>query len=422
MNVKLLIAVVFVLVLSDAVNSRRVRDRNRGREPTLATVQTNEPSYQALSDQYEELSRRFEILQRQLESAISAITQLSGDVSYVRDEINTLNEDVPVLLRSDEVQSRTLSDIEDRLSEGCSCNGNGGGRGETGPSQGRNSMDGWVSNLDRDFIHGMRQNINRGPSAGRNADDDEEEEEEADNEVNVDPDVVKALGKAFADMMTPRVVENAGRNGINIVRSHRPHASDSIAQQPTAVANPSVTEKETTRGFPFRRQGRSISHRHRRELTEDEVYTQMERTFTDLVKSNKKCAFSSIRTQPLLGLSDTPQLITFQKNTANKGKAFERGKGLFTCSIPGIYYFSYTMRSYDHKHIGVALMLNDGAVVAMTTDASDRKVMQTQSAMIQLVEGDQVWLLLGPSEDFGLYGNDFNYNTFNGQLLYPNYI
>ncbi|XP_070567328.1 complement C1q tumor necrosis factor-related protein 4-like [Ptychodera flava] len=134
-----------------------------------------------------------------------------------------------------------------------------------------------------------------------------------------------------------------------------------------------------------------------------------------------KSSFSAIRTQPLLGNKVVPQVVTFQQWQATKGDDFNADAGVFSVSIPGIYYFSFTMRTYDNKYIGVTLVVNDAPVVAMTTDSSDRKVMQTQSAMVHLASGDQVWLMMGPSEHFALYGNNNKYTTFNGHLLYPDY-
>ncbi|XP_077987907.1 uncharacterized protein LOC144442434 [Glandiceps talaboti] len=137
---------------------------------------------------------------------------------------------------------------------------------------------------------------------------------------------------------------------------------------------------------------------------------------TDLASS--KCAFSVARSKSLLGNNLSPQNITFDFKLANKGKYFDMRSGVFTCQIPGIYYFSFTMRSYDNKTIGVTLLKNGEAQVSMSTDPSERKVMQTQSVMLQLDEADQVWLQLGPHVNFAIYSNDYHYATFNGIILY----
>ncbi|XP_002732149.1 uncharacterized protein LOC100372657 isoform X1 [Saccoglossus kowalevskii] len=136
---------------------------------------------------------------------------------------------------------------------------------------------------------------------------------------------------------------------------------------------------------------------------------------------SKKCAFSGVRTSVLLGSAES-QIITYDELYANKGKDFDIDTGIFTCQVPGIYYFSFTMRSYDNYHIGVTLVKNSSPQVSMITDASDRKVMQSQSVMLDLLIGDRVWLQLGPHKYFAVYSDDKKYITFNGFVLYPNYI
>ncbi|XP_006813252.1 complement C1q tumor necrosis factor-related protein 4-like isoform X2 [Saccoglossus kowalevskii] len=140
-----------------------------------------------------------------------------------------------------------------------------------------------------------------------------------------------------------------------------------------------------------------------------------------ITEGSKKCAFSGVRTSVLLGSAES-QIITYDELYANKGKDFDIDTGIFTCQVPGIYYFSFTMRSYDNYHIGVTLVKNSSPQVSMITDASDRKVMQSQSVMLDLLIGDRVWLQLGPHKYFAVYSDDKKYITFNGFVLYPNYI
>ncbi|XP_077988004.1 uncharacterized protein LOC144442514 [Glandiceps talaboti] len=137
---------------------------------------------------------------------------------------------------------------------------------------------------------------------------------------------------------------------------------------------------------------------------------------TDLAASGK-CVFSVSRSLSLLGKS-RPQNITFDFTLANKGAYFDIDTGVFTCNKTGIYYFSFTMRSYDNKTIGVTLLKNGEPEVSISTDPSDRKVMQTQSLMLRLENADQVWLQLGGSPNFAIYSNKYHYATFNGISLY----
>ncbi|XP_077863115.1 uncharacterized protein LOC102802000 [Saccoglossus kowalevskii] len=134
----------------------------------------------------------------------------------------------------------------------------------------------------------------------------------------------------------------------------------------------------------------------------------------------RKCAFSAARSTVMLGSLES-QVITYDKLMANKGKSFDRNTGIFTAQTPGIYYFSFNVRSYDGKHIGITLMKNEETTTAIATDAGDRKVAQSQSIMLQLEVGDRVWLQLGPHKEYAIYSNSFNYVTFNGFLIYANF-
>ncbi|XP_070537779.1 uncharacterized protein [Ptychodera flava] len=154
----------------------------------------------------------------------------------------------------------------------------------------------------------------------------------------------------------------------------------------------------------------------------EELFQQMREFVMQLEATVKrKCAFSASRSSVLLG-STSPQIITYDKLNANKGKDFDISTGVFVAEIPGIYFFSFNVRSYDGKYIGITLMKNNEMQVAISTDAADRRVVQSQSIMLQLEVGDTVWIQLGPHQEYAIYSNSFNYINFNGFLLYPNFI
>ncbi|XP_077988155.1 uncharacterized protein LOC144442651 [Glandiceps talaboti] len=147
-------------------------------------------------------------------------------------------------------------------------------------------------------------------------------------------------------------------------------------------------------------------------------------------RGTRKVAFSATRTASLLG-ETTPQVITFHDMFVNEGGDFDAEDGIFTCSVSGVYYFSFTMRSYDNNYIGVILMKDEEPQVSMATDADDRSLMQTQTVVLALQVGDTVWLRLSPSkispvshahrdvsDGYAIYGNSYNYITFNGFLIF----
>ncbi|XP_070540145.1 complement C1q tumor necrosis factor-related protein 6-like [Ptychodera flava] len=139
---------------------------------------------------------------------------------------------------------------------------------------------------------------------------------------------------------------------------------------------------------------------------------------------SKKCAFSGVRTRLMLGDSSQAQIVTYDEQNANKGKDFDIDTGIFTCEVPGIYYFSFTMRSYHSHSIGITLVKNGELAVSMLTDGDPdtRDIMQSQSVMLDLVAEDEVWLQLGPHDDYAVFSSGSKYITFNGFILYPNLV
>ncbi|XP_002734303.1 uncharacterized protein LOC100367568 [Saccoglossus kowalevskii] len=412
---------IAVVTTTQAIDPRLLRREPTEQVPTRDVKITHDE----LVTNLEVFTGRFNEMEQRLEDSLIMNVELEKRIQYQESQIIDLDDTIHELSRLKSKlreAERNIGDLGKRLSEGCSCVG-GSNEGvdentERGPPD-----DDWVVNLDREQISNMRADINK-EMAERNRNNAGSLQEN--RAVNLDNNVLREFSHTLAEMIASRTMENGRNEGL-----FRPIGDDSTTSESaeensmirTTLAasvdgRPRPQKPRPGAGFPF-----PARHIAKRAVTEEEAVMELENVLVDVLRSaKKKVAFSSIRTEPLMGTDGGAQAIAFQKNQANKGKNFDRSSGMFVCTIPGIYYFSYTMRSYDKMHIGVALMKNDDAVVAMTTDASDRKVMQTQSTMLSLDIGDQVWLLLGPSDNFAIYGNDFNYNTFNGHILYPNYI
>jgi len=399
---------VFLAYLASAVDPRALASGTSRSASSGTSRAAIEPTYEQIVLTLEDLTRRFTLAERDLLLA-------TYQYEEARDTIDAQNE--------------RLAEFEERLqrTEECNCQGGGEGTPLDEPEDAwERDLGDWVENLNPDSIRGITDGFARKENErgrGRSFSDDVNAvSAEDDGTVELNPEAISILSKAFADLITQQA-EDEGLTITDDVNDVQEKADEQVkeevqeeGEEEDGQENPKTGAVARPRpGFPFRRPGQ---RRTRRDVTRSDLEEQLGAAFESLVRAKKdRSAFTAIRTTPLLG-SSSPQVITFNEIRPNKGKDFDRGEGYFKCEIPGTYYFSFTIRSFKGKHIGVALMLNEAPICALTTDPSDRSVMQSQSVMVDMSPGDVVWLLLGPNANFGLYGNEVSFNTFNGHLVY----
>ncbi|NP_001121343.1 caprin family member 2 L homeolog [Xenopus laevis] len=129
-----------------------------------------------------------------------------------------------------------------------------------------------------------------------------------------------------------------------------------------------------------------------------------------------RVAFSAARTSNFApGTLDQP--IVFDLLLNNLGDTFDFQVGRFMCPVNGTYVFIFHMLKLAvNVPLYVNLMKNEEVLVsAYANDGAPDHETASNHAVLQLFQGDQIWLRLHRG---AIYGSSWKYSTFSGYLLY----
>ncbi|XP_051543058.1 complement C1q-like protein 3 [Myxocyprinus asiaticus] len=113
------------------------------------------------------------------------------------------------------------------------------------------------------------------------------------------------------------------------------------------------------------------------------------------------------------------ELLKFDDVVTNLGNHYDPTTGKFTCSIPGIYFFTYhvLMRGGDGTSMWADLCKNNQVrASAIAQDADQNYDYASNSAVLHLEPGDEVYIKLDGGKAHG--GNNNKYSTFSGFIIY----
>ncbi|KAL7886241.1 hypothetical protein AOLI_G00065360 [Acnodon oligacanthus] len=114
--------------------------------------------------------------------------------------------------------------------------------------------------------------------------------------------------------------------------------------------------------------------------------------------------------------------IRFDRILMNEGGHYNSSSGKFTCTIPGVYFFTYDI-TLANKHLAIGLVHN-GQYKIKTFDANTgNNDVASGSTVLRLQKGDQVWLQIFYSEQNGLFFDPFwTDSMFTGFLIYADLV
>ncbi|XP_028823756.1 complement C1q tumor necrosis factor-related protein 1 [Denticeps clupeoides] len=127
----------------------------------------------------------------------------------------------------------------------------------------------------------------------------------------------------------------------------------------------------------------------------------------------------SVGRKKALHSNDYYQTLVFDTELVNLYNHFNMFSGKFFCYVPGIYFFSLNVHTWNQKETYMHVMRNEEEMAILYAQPSDRSIMQSQSLMLELEHNDQVWVRLYKGErENAIFSDDFDtYITFSGHLI-----
>ncbi|XP_038612587.1 complement C1q tumor necrosis factor-related protein 6 [Tachyglossus aculeatus] len=129
----------------------------------------------------------------------------------------------------------------------------------------------------------------------------------------------------------------------------------------------------------------------------------------------------SVGRKKALHSSEGYQSLVFDTVFVNLDGRFDMFSGRFFCPFAGLYFFSLNVHTWNFKETYMHIMRNEEPAVILYAQPSDRSIMQGQSVMMELQDGDQAWVRLFKRErENAIYSDDVDtYITFSGHLIKP---
>uniref|UniRef100_A0A670YFG2 C1q domain-containing protein n=1 Tax=Pseudonaja textilis TaxID=8673 RepID=A0A670YFG2_PSETE len=110
--------------------------------------------------------------------------------------------------------------------------------------------------------------------------------------------------------------------------------------------------------------------------------------------------------------------IKFDKVLYNSFDHYSTETGVFTCQIPGVYYFTYHITVFS-RNMRVALVKNEHRMLHTADMYQGAEDQASGGIVLELQKGDRIWLQTYGGETFnGLFADPDDDTVFSGFLLF----
>lgn len=131
-----------------------------------------------------------------------------------------------------------------------------------------------------------------------------------------------------------------------------------------------------------------------------------------------KSAFSAAVTQTIRASRNSDKIIVYDVVITNIGGNFDGDTGIFTAPVDGAYVFMMHIHRAAVTKSPYVKLMKDGEMQVATYDygTSDAYDTASNSVILELVEGEQVWLQLDQGNEIN--SNSNRYTSFSGYMLF----
>ncbi|OWF42482.1 uncharacterized protein LOC110460999 [Mizuhopecten yessoensis] len=154
------------------------------------------------------------------------------------------------------------------------------------------------------------------------------------------------------------------------------------------------------------------------EKTADMTFLKIPRSSPNIsVDQAGRSVVFSVTLQDVMSDPGVGQTVIFNSHITNVGAKYSFETGIFTCTKPGIYIFSWSVEVANPNFLSTDLMRNGVTIAETTAKGSDDWGVGSTLVAIELTVGDEVWVRVdghSPGADIQRWGT-----SFTGFLLYP---